>query len=90
MQKIRDNSINGRHCNLIVYDDADSPSYGKIVADMCVDKIHSHIISTYDQLFDGEYKLVLRDEDPEELYLELTDGNHFWVVIEDGRWYTVE
>jgi len=74
----------------ILYVDDDSKDHGKIVADMCVDFQHGDIISTYDQLFkvySREYSVLVRDEDPEDLFIEILGPDDLCVIIEDGRWY---
>ena len=90
IQELLDYEYTGDFVPGIIYVDDDSPDHGKIVADMCVDFQHSDIVSTYDSLFNfycgGDYKIKVRDEDPEELFIELT-GDDLCIVIENGRWY---
>lgn len=94
MEKLRknpDSRADSPYRGIIYVDNEMGGNYGKIIADMCVDANHSDVVSTFDQLFnmydDGDYKLTIRDEDPDEIFLELSGGDDLCVVIEGGRWY---
>ena len=91
VQELLDYEYTGGFYPGIIYVDDDSPDHGKIVADMCVDFQHSDVVSTYDSVLNHycgvDYKLIVRDEDPDNIFIELS-GDDLCIVIENGRWYS--
>ena len=74
----------------VVYVDEKGENHGKIVADMCVNYQHSDIIATYDDIlcdYCDNFQVIVHDEEPGDLYIEITITDDFCVVIENGRWY---
>jgi len=85
-------SIDEFEYNGIVYIDEPGDSYGKVIADMCVDSEHEDIISNYDFMIklwaSEDYDLRVNDDDEENIFICLS-GDGLNIVIHDGIWYSV-
>lgn len=75
----------------IIFDDAEGPNYGKIIADICVDENHHDIVSTYDQIYGNDCDIRVRSEESDDgvidYWIDVTGINGLCIVIENGRWY---